>query len=226
MAPDNLLVELFLIALSILAASAAILIPWYSGNSPKPILGGILLIPAGILGYQEIQIVQLEQTLSKAIQTYSATNDLTVSCDRFSQHFIQTNQRAGEVWFNSDGTPENDTRLMYRTCNTLLPLEPQLSAALANSDVPSFPISSEQAYMLHVLSHELQHLLGIRDEATAECYAHQNNPAFFTLLRIEDPIDTAHRTHAENYPNLPFSYKSGECKPGGSLDLNLQPSLW
>ena len=139
MAPDNLLVELFLIALSILAASAAILIPWYSGNSPKPILGGILLIPAGILGYQEIQIVQLEQTLSKAIQTYSATNDLTVSCDRFSQHFIQTNQRAGEVWFNSDGTPENDTRLMYRTCNTLLPLEPQLSAALANSDVPSFP---------------------------------------------------------------------------------------
>lgn len=213
--------EWFLIGFFLLTAAAAIVIPYLNGNPTRKITAAILLLPAAYIGYTEYQTITLENNLSAAIQTYSGNATLKVSCHRFSQYFTQTNQRAGQVWFDSNGTASNTTELMYRTCEALKPLNPALSQ---NKDIPV--ITDEQAFALHILSHELQHLQNIKNEAAAECYAHQHNPSFFNHLKISNPQETAIRTFQQTYPNNARKYKSGECKPGGQLDLKLTPSVF
>ena len=77
---------------------------------------------------------------------------------------------------------------------------------------------------VHILAHEAAHLGGAGpSEAYAECDAVQTTVRAAELLGVDAPyaqwmawLDWTHL-----YPDLPASYRSPSCKPGGALDRHL-----
>ena len=76
------------------------------------------------------------------------------------------------------------------------------------------------AQALLTLSHESMHLRGWRDEAAAQCYGIQE-----VAYAVERLGGTAAEWRAVArfvlalQPGMPDDYQSGECQPGGGLDL-------
>jgi len=79
----------------------------------------------------------------------------------------------GSVWFDADGVPANATSLSASTCDGLkvaIDHGPSLDfACLATSTCGKRERSAARA--LAVLTHEIMHLRGERDEAMTECKA-------------------------------------------------------
>lgn len=77
---------------------------------------------------------------------------------------------------------------------------------------------------VHILAHEAAHLGGAGpNEAYAECDAVQSTARAAELLGVDAPyarwmawLDWTHL-----YPDLPASYRSPDCRPGGALDRHL-----
>jgi hypothetical protein len=81
----------------------------------------------------------------------------------------------------------------------------------------------ERLLGIETVAHEAQHLKGIGDEATAECYGLQHHAV--VSQRFGATAAQA-RTMALDYftlvyPSLDAEYRSPECRDGGALDLNL-----
>jgi hypothetical protein len=78
-----------------------------------------------------------------------------------------------------------------------------------------------------VLAHESQHLRGITDEATAECYGIQETAFTARDLgasRAEADAMARYVWLALRY--MPPAYVSDECRPGGKLDLRPDTPTW
>ena len=76
----------------------------------------------------------------------------------------------------------------------------------------------------HVLAHEAAHLGEAgADEARAECDAVQTTTRAAELLGVDGPYARwmARLDWTHLYPDLPGSYRSSACTPGGALDLHL-----
>lgn len=216
MAPIFNNVEIFAIVFLALLAVAAIVVPWYRDNPPRWGTAFIILLLTAPLVYEEYRMQSVESFLTSTIREYGGNPEFQVECDRISAYLVQTSQRGGEVWFDADGVPSTSTQLMYRTCDALKKLP---------SELPR-DITMEEAYALHIVSHELQHLLGIKDEAVAECYAHQHNPKLFNRFGVSNSDIVANANWSLTYKNLPDRYKSGECRDGGTLDLNFTNNVF
>jgi hypothetical protein len=82
----------------------------------------------------------------------------------------------------------------------------------------------EAVAAVHILAHEAAHLGGAgSSEAHAECDAVQTTTRAAELLGVDAPyarwmawLDWTHL-----YPDLPASYRSPDCRPGGALDRHL-----
>jgi hypothetical protein len=82
----------------------------------------------------------------------------------------------------------------------------------------------ESIAAVHILAHEAAHLGGAgSSEAHAECDAVQTTARAAELLGVDVPyarwIAWLDWTHL--YPDLPASYRSPDCRPGGALDRHL-----
>ena len=78
----------------------------------------------------------------------------------------------GSVWFDADGVPANETKLGASTCDglrTVIDHGPALDFRCLATACPER--AHEAARALAVLTHEIMHLRGTRDEALTECRA-------------------------------------------------------
>jgi hypothetical protein len=83
------------------------------------------------------------------------------------------------------------------------------------------------AEALKILAHESYHLRGVKNEAAAECYAIQTVPRVARALAgvsFPDAHALAVIEYLVGYPGMPPPYRSGECRPGGALDLSSGPN--
>ena len=83
------------------------------------------------------------------------------------------------------------------------------------------------AEALKILAHESYHLSGVKNEAAAECYAMQAVPRVARALAgvsFADAHALAVIVYLVGYPGMPPAYRSGECRPGGALDLSSGPN--
>jgi hypothetical protein len=81
---------------------------------------------------------------------------------------------------------------------------------------------------VHVLTHEAMHLAGLVGEAAAECAAVQRDAHTARLLGAA-PADAAALAAAYwhgVYPQMPDSYRSGDCRPGGAMDERRPDAPW
>ena len=91
---------------------------------------------------------------------------------------------------------------------------------------------AQVAMALETISHESYHLLGYRDEATAECYGLQS--LWYSAVRLGASAqlgETLGSLYANQmYPSRRTSahpeYWSAECRNGGKLDLRPKSSAW
>ncbi|HEX9141464.1 MAG TPA: hypothetical protein VF833_04490, partial [Gaiellaceae bacterium] len=70
------------------------------------------------------------------------------------------------------------------------------------------------------------HLRGVKNEAAAECSAMQAVPRVARSLAgvsFADAHALAVIVYLVSYPGMPPAYRSGECRPGGALDLASRP---
>lgn len=172
----------------------------------------------------------LDHKLS-AIATEIAGRPVNVDCPGFVRGLIDVSN-GGSVWFSADGKPSNTTHL-----------EPSICGDLANyprtrkrSDFACIYSSSECTERVEravdaalILSHESQHLRGIRDEGTAQCYAIQIVP--LVAERLGSPPEEAKAIAAHflavDQPRMPTDYSLPPgCVDGGSLDLNPNSPGW
>jgi hypothetical protein len=75
---------------------------------------------------------------------------------------------------------------------------------------------------LTVLAHESIHLRGLRTESVVQCYGMQEVPLVAKKLgaSAEDARALAITEYSASYPQMPASYRSAKCRPGGALDLH------
>lgn len=89
-------------------------------------------------------------------------------------------------------------------------------------------VSRADAYAAKVFAHELQHFRGVRDEATAECYAVQSvaNVAVAAGLDGAAAKALAATAWSELYPYESPVYRSPACVDGGPLDFRPGSPVW
>lgn len=126
-----------------------------------------------------------------------------VHCQRILSTFLFAGTEAGHVMYNADGTISRQALLTYRTCH-------DLGAFMASSKKNP---TLGQIAAVHVLTHEAEHLAGIKIEAAAECKAMQDD--YGVALRLGASSLVAKgiqlRYAREIYPQMPDDYRSRDC---------------
>ena len=86
---------------------------------------------------------------------------------------------------------------------------------------------ADQIVAVHVLTHETMHMIGLTNEAQAECAAMQRDAAMAEALGAT-PVQAqalAHRYWLEVYPRMPDGYTGG-CGPDSAWDEHLALAPW
>jgi len=171
-----------------------------------------------------------ERSLGK-IASEIAKRPVGINCQGLPSALLDISNRAGEVYFNDDGTPPNEATLKRDTCR-------DLKRFADVRDEPSFQCVllalrcergvGRTAAAVRVLAHEAWHVRGFTNEAETECYALQTTA--LTALRLGATTEQARAVAVWNtrqvYPNLPSEYQNGECRDGGRFDLRPNTSEW
>ena len=157
---------------------------------------------------------------------------VSVDCPGFLRGLLDIRGNGGSVMFDSDGKPSSTTHLETSVCHDLSAYGTTRKRAEFACVFGTLPCSSKverAVYAALVLSHESQHLRGVQNESTAQCYAIQMVAQVAERLGSPPPEASAVAAHflAVQEPNMPAEYSlSGDCAGGGSLDLNPQSSGW
>jgi hypothetical protein len=120
------------------------------------------------------------------------------------------------------------------TCQTLAAFRANPNAFDPKScaDVACIRNAGKAAMALQTVAHESYHVLGYRDEATAECYGMQS--LWYSAARLGASTRVAEALSAlyanQMYPTRRKSahpeYWSAECRDGGKLDLRPKSHAW
>jgi hypothetical protein len=141
-----------------------------------------------------------------------------VNCQTLTGSALDMGRELGYVKWGPNGVPEHRTLIKHDQCN-------DLDAYL---DSTKEHPSAAQILAVHVLTHESMHMSGTTNEAIAECHAMQYDTAMAEDLGA--PAAAAHALAVSYwrvvYPNMPDNYTSGDCRPGGPLDLHLPGAPW
>jgi hypothetical protein len=148
-----------------------------------------------------------------------AGRSVEVHCPGLMQKLVDVSPHSGSVYFDEQGRPADYTELNDETCSTLDRL------AEGTTDAGD---SLKVARALHVLAHESFHLVGVRNEAEADCFGLQR--VAFTATRLGADPDEAQRLAAiaktDRALSAPPEYRSGDCFDGGPLDLDPATHVW
>ena len=143
---------------------------------------------------------------------------VAVRCQSFGGAFVDAGPELGYVRWRPDGSPEPWALIKRDQCRHL--------AAYVRSGTGR--PTRDQVVAVHVLTHEAMHLSGRLDEAVAECAAVQRDAHTARLLGA-GPAEAAELAAAywrNIYPLMPDGYRSGECRPGGTMDERLADAPW
>jgi hypothetical protein len=120
------------------------------------------------------------------------------------------------------------------TCATLAAFraDPGAFDPQACKDTACLKNAAQAAMSLETVTHEAYHVLGYKDEATAECYGMQS--LWYSAVRLGASTrlgETLAAFYASRmYPTRRTSehpeYWSAECRDGGKLDLRRQSHSW
>jgi hypothetical protein len=166
----------------------------------------------------------LERRLGE-VASLVAGRPVQVRCEDFSDGEIV--EPGGVVQFNGS-KPADWARLRPDVCSHLvhfMQTPAGAEACLAARRCDERTETSAEA--LKILAHESYHLRGVKNEATAECYAMQAVPRVARALAgvsFADAHALAVIVYLVSYPGMPPAYRSGECRPGGALDLSSGPN--
>jgi hypothetical protein len=177
----------------------------------------LLLVPALALGWMELTFRSDQDSFSE-VATTIAGRDVSIECQRFGGALLDPTAEAGYVQFDADGSPSDTGRLERDACNNL--------RDYLHGDKSTPPL--EQVIAAQVLAHESYHLAGVRDEARTECSAVQrlDDVAMMLGATPEQARSLAKRYFAEVYPNMPSSYRSGDCVDDGDWDAAPDDPEW
>jgi hypothetical protein len=141
-----------------------------------------------------------------------------VHCQTFGAQFFDVGAELGYVRWGVGGVPEHQTFIKHGPCGAL--------RDYLHSD-KQHPSASE-VIAVHVLTHESMHMRGIKDEAAAECAAVQRDAETAELLGASEPaaLELARVYWRVDYPQMPDTYRSMNCVPGGSMDEHLAHPPW
>lgn len=155
---------------------------------------------------------QLEDAASEI-----AGGPVQVHCQGLGHAFADLGPELGFVRWGVDGVPERSTLIKFGTCGNL---RAWLGSNKANP-------SLDQVVAVHVLTHETMHMVGLTNEAHAECAAVQRDAEMAEALGAS-PAEAqalAQRYWTEVYPRMPDGYVGG-CGPGGQYDERRPTPPW
>ena len=146
-----------------------------------------------------------------------AGGPVQVSCQSLGQAFVDLGPELGFVRWGPDGVPERSTLIKFGPCGNL-------RAWLGSTKASP---SLDQVIAVHVVTHETMHMVGLTNEAHAECAAVQRDAAMAEALGAS-PAEAqalAQRYWTEVYPRMPDGYVGG-CGAGGQYDEQRPNPPW
>jgi len=189
------------------------------------------LIVAALIYWEARRELGLDHRLS-AIAGEVAGRPVHVDCPGFIRGLVDISGNGGSVMFGPDGRPGDTTRLETSVCGDLAAYgktRKRSDFACVYGSVPCSARVERAVYAALILSHESQHLRGVRDEGVTECYAIQMLPP--VAQRLGSPPEEA-KAIATHFLTVDQPLMSGEyvlplgCVNGGSLDLYPDSSSW
>lgn len=177
---------------------------------------GLALLAAVLCAVPLWRHARLEARLQDAA-VQVAGGPVRVHCQTFGQTWTDAGAELGFVAWGPDGVPERSTLIKYDTCGRLR------SWLGSDKESPSL----QQVVAVHVLTHEVMHMTGIKDEAQAECAAVQRDATTAVALgaTAAQGEALARRYWTEVYPRMPDGYRGG-CGPGGEFDEGFAVPPW
>jgi len=126
-----------------------------------------------------------------------------VHCQRLIATWAFAGAESAHVAYNANGTPGNEAWLTYNTCRDL--------GRWMSSDKIEPTLAEVTA--VHILTHEAEHLAGIRSEANAECAAMNSDQMVAERLgATPGQARQLQLTYAFRvYPHLSNDYKNPNC---------------
>ena len=158
----------------------------------------------------------LEHRLTEAASSVAGER-VDVHCQTAGETWTDAGTELGFVRWGPGGVPERRTVIKYDPCADL--------RSWMSSD-KRHP-REDQVVAVHVLTHETMHMVGITDEAHAECAAMQRDAEMAEALGAT-PAQAhalARRYWVEVYPRMPDGYTGG-CGPGAQWDEHLADAPW
>jgi hypothetical protein len=165
-----------------------------------------------------------------------AGRPVQVHCQSWFGQLVDISGNSGEVEFDQFGHPAAKTHLIRNVCSLLRRFRtasshPEIDCLLAvdwsrwSYDRDSTGSCARQAApmaeAINTLTHESMHMHGWADEATAQCYAIQEDA--WTTRQLGGTPEEGRAVAAfilAMQPGLPSEYQSGACRRGGALDLH------
>ena len=204
-------------------AALALLAYWFvqrgvREHAPFPAISiSACVVLAVVATFPVVDRVTLESRLSHSSSTLLGMH-VEVDCQTLTGSALDMGRELGYVKWGPGGIPEHKTVIKHQQCNDLH------SYLDSSKQHPS----AAEILAVHVLTHESMHMSGIKVEYVAECDAMQHDAAMAEVMGAKPAA--AHALAVTYwltvYPNMPDGYRSGDCRPGGSLDLHLPDAPW
>lgn len=209
-----MLIRAFIVLLAL--GIAALVWRWRCGRR-HPVLLALLALGLTWSTYNEGRMVLLERDLSR-IASKLVGEPVRVHCQRGLKDLVDVTGNAGYVPYPADGAQPDETFLRKDTCESIASYRQH----------PNDPSSITEVVGVHVLTHEVAHLRGIRDESLAECQAMQRDAQTAQLLGADEEVAArlAGAYYRSVYPSMPPLYVDPECRRSGALDERLPGSPW
>jgi hypothetical protein len=177
-----------------------------------------------------------EQSALSAVAGQLAGKPVQVHCQSWLGQLVDVSANSGHVDFDQSGRPVAKTDLIRSVCGLLrhfrtTSTHPEIDCLLAvdwthwsyerDSVGACAQRAGPMAEAINTLTHESMHMHGWAAEATAQCYAIQEDA--WTATRLGSTLAEG-RAVAEfilaMQPGLPTEYQSAACEAGGALDLH------
>ena len=182
----------------------------------------------------------MDQRALSAVAGQLAGRPVHVHCQGWFGQLIDISGNSGQVQFDQFGRPAAKTDLIRNVCGLLhhfrtASTHPEIDCLLAvdwrrwSYDPDSAGYCAQRAApmaeAINTLTHESMHMHGWADEATAQCYAIQEDA--WTTRQLGGTPEEGRAVAAfilAMQPGMPTEYQSGACQAGGALDLHPETS--
>lgn len=183
----------------------------------------LLAICAWLIADRHDRVVN-ENRLS-AIASQIAGRKVKVHCPGPLRRALEYDTVEGDVKFDADGNPANETHLRKHSCSELDAIaegERAQQIACLQRSTSCGDEAMGVAHSVDVLTHESIHLSGEANEGLTECRSLQTMAWTATQLGLsyEQGRALALYQYEVDYPAMGDPYHATGCAEGGPLDLN------